>query len=186
MNPFKPIAGFVRWLWDLSMAVRHPIDSGLRPGSGGAGLYMFLFLLFLAIGLVLMALDFDLVDVDRWLEGNGNWIGAGADLLFRGVMGLIFLFSLLATGVMLVMMFRALFGARGGALDDPEAQLERVRMAADDRLLAAELAEPGETPDSLELAGPDEVDKPAGRLGLGCGVLVALVFAYFAWFGVTG
>jgi hypothetical protein len=102
------------------------------------------------------------------------------------VMGLIFLFSLLATGVMLVMMFRALFGARGGALDDPEAQLERVRMAADDRLLAAELAEPGETPDSLELAGSDEVDKPAGSLGLGCGVLVALVFAYFAWFGVTG
>ncbi|MFM5949322.1 MAG: hypothetical protein ACKOPM_08840 [Novosphingobium sp.] len=186
MNPFKLVAGFVRWLWDLSMVARHPVDSGLRPGSAIAGLYMFLFLFFLAIGLVLMALGFDLGDVDRWLEANGSGIEGAADLLFRGFMGLIFLFSLLAAGVMLVMMFRALFGARGGALDDPEAQLERARMLADDRLLAAELAEPGEITDSLDLAGPGDADKPAGPLGLGCGVLVALVFAYFAWFGVTG
>jgi hypothetical protein len=160
MNPLKPIAGFVRWLWSLSMAVRHPIDSGLRPGSGGAGLYMFLFLLFLSIGLVLMALGFDLADVDRWLEANGGWIGGGADLLFRGFMGLIFLFSLLAAGVMLFELGRTLFGARDEALDGPAEQLERD--------------------------GSGEDDAPPGPLGLGCGVLVALVFAWFAWFGVSG
>ncbi|HEX4847937.1 MAG TPA: hypothetical protein VFV30_07315 [Novosphingobium sp.] len=186
MNPFKLVAGFVRWLWSLSMAVRHPIDSGLRTGSASAGLYMFLFLLFLVIGLVLMALGFDLADIDRWLDANGGWIEGGADLLFRAFMGLIFLFSLLAAGVMLFEMGRALFGARGGALDDPEAQLERAQMAEDDRMLAAELADPDEPLEDFAPPEPDAKDEPTGPLGLGCGMLVALVFAYFAWFGMTG
>ena len=56
-------------------------DLDLRFGSGGAALYTFLFL----IGLALVLLGFDLGDVDRWLDAQGRWIEAVANLLFRAV-----------------------------------------------------------------------------------------------------
>ena len=85
MNPFRWIGGLIAGLWRLARSGWAGGDLGLRYGSGSAALYTFLFLVFFLIGLVLVLLGFDLGDVDRWLEANGGWIEAIADLAFRAV-----------------------------------------------------------------------------------------------------
>jgi hypothetical protein len=155
VNPFKLIAGLVRWLWQASMLLRYPFDSGERTGSRAAGLYMFLVLLFVVLGVVLVVLGFDLDRIDRWLDGHGSGIDWGASLLFRIFSGFVFLLSLAFAGMMLA------------------GLLQRLR------------GQP------LEVGAPDSDEECAeqasvGSGSLGCGFLVALTIAYFAWFGIIG
>lgn len=157
MNPFKLIAGSIRWLWQASMLLRYPFDSGLRTGSRAAGLYMFLVLLFLVVGVVLVLLGFDLEHVDVWLDAHGSWIDRIASLLFRIFSALVYLLSLAFAGMMLASLLLKLRG------------------------------QPGEVGLPNQSAETDENDDaPAGAGSLGCGFLVALTIAYFAWFGIVG
>jgi hypothetical protein len=161
MNPFKLIGRVVRWLWQVSALIRYPFESGLRTGSRVAGLYMFLVLLFLLIGIVLMVLGFDLGDVDRWLGANGGWIEGLASLALKVFWGLIFLFSLAASAVLLFELGRTILGPRGPDLDQPDS------------------------PAMIREEPAEEADNP-GPGGMGCGIMVALIAAYFSWFGMIG
>ncbi|MGB7654330.1 MAG: hypothetical protein WBL74_02505 [Novosphingobium sp.] len=157
MNPFKLIAGLVRWLWQAAMLLRYPFDSGLRTGSRVAGLYMFLVLFFLVLGVVLVSLGFDLDHIDSSLEAHGSWIEWIASLLFRIFSALVYLLSLAFAGMMLASLLLKLRG------------------------------QPGEVGVPDLSAQTDENDEaPAGAGSLGCGFLVALTIAYFAWFGIVG
>ena len=154
MNPFKLIAGFVRWLWQATMLLRYPFDSGLRTGSRAAGLYMFLVLFFLVLGVVLVALSFDLDAIDGSLGAHAEGIDWAASLLFRVFSALVYLLSLAFAAMMLA----SLLLKMRGQPDDVGVPIEQ-----------------------------DEVeDEPAGAGSLGCGFLVALTIAYFAWFGIVG
>ena len=94
MRPLRWIGGLIAGLWRFSRDGWAGGDLGLRYGSGSAALYTFLVLVLFLVGLVLVLLGFDLGDVDRWLEANGGWIEAIADLLFRAVCAVILLICL--------------------------------------------------------------------------------------------
>ena len=157
MNPFKLIAGFVRWLWQASMLLRYPFDSGLRTGSRAAGLYMFLVLFFVVLGVVLVALGFDLDAIDRSLDARGSRIDWIASLLFRIFSALIYLLSLAFAAMMLTTLLLKLRGQPGEVgVPDPAVETDQHE------------------------------DDHAGAGSLGCGFFAALTIAYFAWFGIVG
>ena len=98
MKPFHWLGGLFGGLWRFSRGGWMGDDLGLRYGSGSAALYTFLVILLFLVGLVFVLLGFDLGDVDRWLEANGGWIEAIADLLFRAVCAVILLVCLFMIG----------------------------------------------------------------------------------------
>ena len=157
MSPIKLIAGFVRWLWQTSMLLRYPFDSGLRTGSRAAGLYMFLVLFFLVVGVILVGFGFDLDSIDRSLDAQAGRIDWATSLLFRIFNGLVYFLSLAFAGMMLASLLLKLHGQPAEiGVPDPAAETDNSEEA------------------------------PAGAGSLGCGFLVALTIAYFAWFGIVG
>jgi hypothetical protein len=91
---FNAIGAFIGKLWRTANFWRvSPID-GIRTGSPLAGGLMFLFLLFCAIGTALVLLGFDLNQVDVWLDAQGGWLDAVGKVLFRILVWIIFLFSI--------------------------------------------------------------------------------------------
>lgn len=85
MGPLRWIGRVFSSLWSFSRSGWMGDDLGLRFGSGSAALYTFLFVILFLIGLALVLLGFDLGDVDRWLDSQGNWLDAVGSLAFRGV-----------------------------------------------------------------------------------------------------
>ncbi|WP_309622160.1 hypothetical protein [Novosphingobium sp.] len=132
MNPFKLIAGFVRWLWQASMLLRYPFDSGLRTGSRAAGLYMFLVQFFLVVGVILVAFGFDLDQIDRSLDARSSWIDWAASLLFRIFSALVYLLSLAFAGMMVATLLFKLRGqpAEVGVAEPDEEDAEETPAGA--------------------------------------------------------
>lgn len=87
------ITAILGGLWDFSKNTWISIFPDLRPRSGASAITVFLFLLFFIIGSILMLLGFDLDDVDRWLDGQVDWLDAIGSLLFRLLCGAILLAS---------------------------------------------------------------------------------------------
>ncbi len=87
------IARFLGGLWDFSNNTWISVFPDLRPRSGASAITVFLFLLFFIIGGVLVLLGFDLDDVDRWLDGQVDWLDAIGSFLFRLLCGAILLAS---------------------------------------------------------------------------------------------
>jgi hypothetical protein len=98
MRPLRWIGDLLAYLWRFARGGWLGGDLGLRIGSGSAALYTFLVLVLFLVGLVLVLLGFDLGDVDRWLDSQGSWVEAVADLLFRAVCAGIVLICLFMIG----------------------------------------------------------------------------------------
>lgn len=102
---FRALGAFLSSLWRTANFWRISPLEGVRTGSSLAGCLMFLVMLFGVIGVVLVMLGFDLNEVDLWLDAQGGWLDFVGSVLFRGLVWAVFLFCVLACGVMIWSLF---------------------------------------------------------------------------------
>lgn len=148
------LPGTIRSLRALSSGLWVGVSNTFRAGSGLASLTRFLSQTLFIVGIVLVLLGFDLIEIDRWLEGQAGTIEGAGSLLFRLFCGLILLICAFAVTAglfqMVVRLYRKLFGSRA---KEQSPVMQRKRAKEDDEQL-------------------------------GCGfTALAVVVGYFAYFG---